>query len=148
MKADHSTPSRVIIIPAAEMVFTFARSGGPGGQNVNKVETKVTLSFDFSRSRVLTWEEKGRLGTHPAILSALDANGDISITCQIHRSQASNREEAIRKLHELLAYALRPKRKRVPTKKTRASNRKRLTAKRLHGESKIARRRVAPHSDD
>lgn len=140
--------ARTISIPEGELSFSFARSGGPGGQNVNKVETKVTVAFDFLNSPSLTWEEKGRLGKHPLVLQNLNSEGALVVTSQAHRSQALNREEAVKKLHELLRTALRPKRKRIPTKKTRSSDRKRLESKKAHSKSKAARRRVDGYSDE
>jgi ribosome-associated protein len=115
---------------------------------VNKVETKVTVTFDFMSSKSLTWEEKGRLGQHILVLQNLDSEGALAVTSQAHRSQALNREDAVRKLHELLAQALRRKRKRIPTKKTRSSDRKRLEGKKARSQSKTARRRVNSHTED
>jgi ribosome-associated protein len=135
-------------IPEYELAFSFARSGGPGGQNVNKVETKVTVTFDFSNSTALTWEQKGRLGNHPSVVQNLNAEGCIAITSQAHRSQALNREDAIERLHELVRQALRPRRKRIPTRKTKASQRKRVDEKKVRGRSKATRRRVDPYTDD
>lgn len=140
--------ARQLSIPESELHFSFARSGGPGGQNVNKVETKVTVTFDFMSSKSLTWEEKGRLGQHILVLQNLDSEGALAVTSQAHRSQALNREDAVRKLHELLAQALRRKRKRIPTKKTRSSDRKRLEGKKARSQSKTARRRVNSHTED
>jgi ribosome-associated protein len=153
MKPPTSQPSSsgrpgALIIPEQELTFSFARSGGPGGQNVNKVETKVTVLFDLSKSNVLTWEQKGRLGNHPLILQHLNAEGAIAVTSQAHRSQILNREDAVRKLHDLLRQALRPRRKRIPTRKTRSSERKRLEQKKGRSRSKATRRRVDPYAAD
>lgn len=137
-----------LVIPEAELAFSAARSSGPGGQNVNKTETKVTVTFDYLSSRVLSWEEKGRIGKHPTIQGSLDSQGAIAVSSQRHRSQALNRDDAVRKLHELLRQAIRPPKKRIPTKKTRASDRRRVAAKKVVGERKAARQRVRADSEE
>ncbi len=109
---------------------------------MNKVETKVSVSFDFSQSRALSWEQKGRLGQHPAVLARLDAAGAIVVTVQEHRTQAANKRVAVEKLHELLRTALRRPKIRVATKRTRSSQLKRLDSKRSRKTTKAARRKV------
>lgn len=137
-----------VSIPEGELEWHFSRSGGPGGQNVNKVETKVSVMFDFAKSAVLSWEQKGRIGAHPAVIARLDAAGRIVVSSQEHRTQALNRETAVEKLHELIDRALYRPRKRIPTKKTRASERKRVDTKRVRGVRKSGRRRVMSDEED
>lgn len=110
---------------------------------MNKVETKVSVTFDFLGSRVLSWEQKGRIGNNKAVQSRMDSSGYIAVSSQTHRTQALNKKAAVEKLLELLEAALRQPRKRVPTKKTRSSQRKRLEGKRIAGGKKVARRRVS-----
>jgi ribosome-associated protein len=136
-----------LTIPESELVFSFARSGGPGGQNVNKVETKVTVYFDFMSSRILTEQQKERLRRSREIQGRLDADGCIVVVCQEHRTQSLNRKGAIDKLHELIVLGLQRRKVRIPTRKTRASERERLEGKRGRSVVKASRRRVVDRGD-
>lgn len=136
-----------LTIPESELVFSFARSGGPGGQNVNKVETKVTVYFDFMSSRILTEQQKERLRRSREIQGRLDADGCIVVVSQEHRTQSINRKAAIDKLHELIVLGLQRRKVRIPTRKTRASERERLEGKRGRSVVKASRRRVVDRGD-
>ena len=124
-----------------EVRFTSSRSSGPGGQNVNKVETKVRLHFDIFGSNKLSSEQKYILSQDKQISRYLDRNsGEIIIASQKFRSQGRNKEDALSILNALIIEALKPKIKRIKTKKPRSLNRKRLQDKKIIGERKKMRK--------
>lgn len=117
-----------------EVEFSTARSSGPGGQNVNKVDSKVVLRWNVVHSTLLTEEVKSILTTQ--LKSKLTSTGDLIVAVQESRSQRENKELAIVKLNHLLKRSLTPKKKRKPTKPTKASKVKRQKEKKLKSEKK------------
>lgn len=131
-----------LVIPESELTFSASRSGGPGGQNVNKVSSKVEVRWNLISSKVLTLEEKGRIANSPALKNRISTDGDLIIVEQSTRSYGQNRKLAVEKLHDLVRSALKKKRKRVRTRPTRASKERRLTAKRSKAKKKASRKKV------
>ena len=122
-----------------ELSFTYSRSSGPGGQNVNRVETRVTLNFDLDASPSLTDAQKDRIRTRLA--GRINKEGILSVSSQRHRAREANRRTAIERFDELIAKALERKRPRKPTKATAAARRRRLESKHRRGELKRTRGR-------
>ncbi len=127
-----------IYIPASEMRVSFARSGGAGGQNVNKTSTKAIVHWSVGRSQVLNWEEKNRVRLKLA--NRLNNSDEVVVMSEEERSQLQNRESAEARLRSLVLKALQIPKKRRPTKPTKASKLKRLESKKMHSQVKVGRR--------
>lgn len=128
-------------IPARDLSWSAARSSGPGGQNVNKVATKVTLRFDLRRSDSLSEAQKRRLRALAG--RRLDSDGGVLVSAQAERSQAQNLERARATLRRLIRKSLVAPKRRVATKPSRGQKRRRLQDKRRQSEKKQRRAQVS-----
>jgi len=129
------------VISEGDIVYRFSRSAGPGGQNVNKVNTRVTLLFDIDHSRGLTAEQKQRL--FDRLSSRISDDGMLTVVSQRHRTQSANRKSAQNRLVELLKAALRDMPVRKETGVPHGEKQKRLLRKRRRSEIKQMRKSVS-----
>jgi len=130
--------NNLIRIPSTEFAWSFVRSGGPGGQNVNKVASKAVLRWDPSGSQNLPQDVKTRfLAQQHHRLTTL---GEIVLTSQRYRDQERNRQDCLDKLRKLLEQAASPPRPRKRTRPSRASKESRLRTKELRSKRKTGRR--------
>lgn len=126
-------------IKKSEIRFAASRSGGPGGQNVNKVNSRVELRFNVSESDSLSEEEKELIADK--LRNRINSSGDLLIVSQSERSQLMNRKKAEEKFYKLLASALSKRKKRKKTGPTRASKEERLESKKRRSKIKELRKK-------
>jgi len=142
--ADPIVVSPGVIVPAAALAVRAVRSSGPGGQNVNKVASKVEMRVDLARVEGLDDGARERLSRLAA--GRTDAEGRLLVTSQRTRDQGRNLEDARRKVHDLVARALVVPRQRRPTRPAASARRARVEDKKARSETK--RRRGPVHGDD
>ncbi|MGD9857649.1 MAG: alternative ribosome rescue aminoacyl-tRNA hydrolase ArfB [Planctomycetaceae bacterium] len=138
MADDDIVVTDAIRIPRSELTFQFSRSGGPGGQNVNKVSSRVQMRWNVDATQALPEDVLVRLKAHNR--RRIKADGDLLITSSRYRDQPRNIEDCLEKLRELVAAAAVPPKRRRPTKPSAGSRRRRLQAKKERSQRKETRR--------
>jgi ribosome-associated protein len=127
-------------IPENEIVITASRSSGPGGQNVNKVATRVTLRFNIAETGRLSGGQKARIVKK--LKNIISREGYIILHEETHRSQRANRKLVVEKFAGLMARAIAVPKKRILTKISRAGKERRVDEKKIHGRKKSKRRTI------
>ena len=130
--------SRHLVIPDAEIGLAFSPSSGPGGQHANKASTRVILSWDITRSAVLTEKQRRRLLR--SLANRIDSTGTLRLASDRNRSQYRNRQDVEARLGKMVRAALEPRKDRVVTRPTRASRQRRMEDKKRRSEVKRLRR--------
>lgn len=126
-----------------ELSYRTSRSSGPGGQHVNKTESRVELLWSPQKSRCLSEAQKNLI--HERLHFRISDEGVLIMGCEKHRSQHQNREEVTDRFLHLIQVSIVPVKKRRPTKPTRSSIEKRISSKKIRGEVKRSRRKPPEH---
>jgi len=136
---DDSSQKEKDLISEKEIEFQFSRSSGKGGQNVNKVETKVEIRFNIDRSKAFSDEGKEKI--KKSLTNRINKEGDLIVVSEEERSQLDNRRIALEKLNEMIKEALKPEEERIPMKVKESIKERRLKEKKIISEKKKLRQK-------
>lgn len=130
-------PFAEFTIPRDQLEIRSSRSGGSGGQHVNKVETKIEIRFNLETCTWIPVDVKGRLAEQ--YKSRINKSQEFLVSSEVTRSQSQNLEDCIEKLRQMIGLCWLPPKKRIKSKPTRGSKERRLKSKKLHGDKKKGR---------
>jgi len=136
---DKSSSKEKDSIPEDEIEFQFSRSSGKGGQNVNKVETKVEIRFNIDRSKAFSNEEKEKI--KKSLANRINKEGDLMVVSEEKRNQLENRRIALERLDEMIKEVLKPEEERISTKPSKSVRERRLKEKKIISKKKKLRQK-------